>query len=63
MVTSFIEDKNDEDDRRDCAVYSDLTNALTPQPCDSKHEWICKLPKGEHMCNTVLYTSGSQSGG
>uniref|UniRef100_A0A3P8UHD1 Phospholipase A2 receptor 1 n=1 Tax=Cynoglossus semilaevis TaxID=244447 RepID=A0A3P8UHD1_CYNSE len=60
VVTSFIEDKNDEDDRRDCAVYSDLTNALTPQPCDSKHEWICKLPKGEHMCNTVLYTSESE---
>ncbi|TNN74512.1 Secretory phospholipase A2 receptor [Liparis tanakae] len=45
VVTSFIEDKNEEDDRRDCAVYSDLTNALLPQPCDAKHEWICKLSR------------------
>ena len=48
VVTSFIEDKNEEDDRRDCAVYSDLTNVLTPQPCDTKHEWVCKLPRGDH---------------
>uniref|UniRef100_A0A3P9Q7G5 Phospholipase A2 receptor 1 n=1 Tax=Poecilia reticulata TaxID=8081 RepID=A0A3P9Q7G5_POERE len=42
IVTSFIEDKNEEDDRRDCAVYSDLTNNMMPRPCDAKHEWICK---------------------
>lgn len=46
VVTSFIEDKNEEDDRRDCAMYSDLTNTLMPQPCDTKHEWICKLARG-----------------
>lgn len=56
VVTSFIDDKNEEDDRRDCAVYSDLTNALMPQPCDSKHEWICKLPRGEHPHTITLHT-------
>lgn len=47
VVTSFIEDKNEEDDRRDCAVYSDLTNAIMPLPCDTQHEWICKLSRGD----------------
>lgn len=56
VVTSFIDDKNEEDDRRDCAVYSDLTNALTPQPCDTKHEWICMLPRGKHPHTTSLHT-------
>uniref|UniRef100_A0AAZ3SSB5 Phospholipase A2 receptor 1 n=1 Tax=Oncorhynchus tshawytscha TaxID=74940 RepID=A0AAZ3SSB5_ONCTS len=45
VVSSFVEDKNEEDDRHSCAVYSDLTNALLPQPCDTKHEWICKAPR------------------
>eukprot|EP00064_Thunnus_orientalis_P003314 superscaffoldBa00000265_g3323 len=45
VVTSFIEDKNEEDDRRDCAVYGDVTDKLVPQPCDTKHEWICKLSR------------------
>uniref|UniRef100_A0A8K9XJT9 Phospholipase A2 receptor 1 n=1 Tax=Oncorhynchus mykiss TaxID=8022 RepID=A0A8K9XJT9_ONCMY len=45
VVSSFVEDKNEEDDRHSCAVYSDLTNALLPQPCDTKHEWICKVPR------------------
>uniref|UniRef100_A0A3P9I5P8 Phospholipase A2 receptor 1 n=1 Tax=Oryzias latipes TaxID=8090 RepID=A0A3P9I5P8_ORYLA len=40
-------DKNEEDDRKDCAVYSDLTSTLTPQPCDAKHEWICKVSRGK----------------
>lgn len=56
VVISFIEDKNEEDDRRDCAVYSDLTNVLTPQPCDNKHEWICKLARGRRRHATTLYT-------
>lgn len=67
VVTSFIEDKNEEDDRRDCAVYSDLTNALLPQPCDTKHEWICKLSRGNRPHATTLHahtllghTSGTQ---
>lgn len=47
VATSFIEDKNEEDDRKDCAVYSDLTSTLTPQPCDAKHEWICKVSRGK----------------
>lgn len=41
-------DKNDEDDRRNCAVFSDLSDVLVPQPCDAKHEWICKLDRGVH---------------
>lgn len=44
-MTPFV-DKNDEDDRRNCAVFSDLSDVLVPQPCDAKHEWICKLDRG-----------------
>lgn len=46
VVTTFIEDKAEDDDRRHCAVYSYLTNAFIPQLCDAKHEWICKIAKG-----------------
>uniref|UniRef100_A0A8C5D7B1 Phospholipase A2 receptor 1 n=1 Tax=Gouania willdenowi TaxID=441366 RepID=A0A8C5D7B1_GOUWI len=46
VVTSFIGDKNEEDDRRNCAVFSGLTNSISPQPCDSSHEWICKMYRG-----------------
>lgn len=66
-MTPFV-DKNDEDDRRNCAVFSDLSDVLVPQPCDAKHEWICKLDRGaapSHGCSlqtasvwmycTVLY--------
>ncbi|XP_035538129.1 secretory phospholipase A2 receptor isoform X1 [Morone saxatilis] len=60
VVTSFIEDKNEEDDRRDCAVYSDLTNALMPQPCDTKHEWICKLSRGDKLKKPYWYTEQSE---
>ncbi|XP_068174457.1 secretory phospholipase A2 receptor isoform X2 [Antennarius striatus] len=60
VVTSFIEDKNEEDDRRDCAVYSDLTNALVPQPCDAKHEWICKLGRGDALQKPYWYTEESE---
>ncbi|XP_068609504.1 secretory phospholipase A2 receptor [Brachionichthys hirsutus] len=60
VVTSFIEDKNEEDDRRDCAVYSDLTAALVPQPCDAKHEWICKLPRGDPLKKPYWYTEQSE---
>ncbi|KAG7482086.1 hypothetical protein JOB18_012771 [Solea senegalensis] len=60
VVTSFIEDKNEEDDRRDCAVYSALTNTLMPQPCDGKHEWICKLPRGEKLKKPYWYTEESE---
>uniref|UniRef100_A0A3Q3JVM7 Phospholipase A2 receptor 1 n=1 Tax=Monopterus albus TaxID=43700 RepID=A0A3Q3JVM7_MONAL len=56
VVTSFIEDKNEEDDRRDCAVYSDLTNTIMPQPCDTKHEWICKLSRGDKLKRPYWYT-------
>ncbi|XP_034051134.1 secretory phospholipase A2 receptor [Thalassophryne amazonica] len=60
VVKSFIEDKNEEDDRRDCAVYSDLTNVLMPQPCDTKHEWICKLPRGGRLKKPYWYTEQSE---
>ncbi|KAM9765691.1 secretory phospholipase A2 receptor [Menidia menidia] len=60
VVTSFIEDKNEEDDRRDCAVYSDLTNALMPQPCDTRHEWICKISRGDKLKKPYWYTEQSE---
>uniref|UniRef100_A0A667XUF8 Phospholipase A2 receptor 1 n=1 Tax=Myripristis murdjan TaxID=586833 RepID=A0A667XUF8_9TELE len=60
VVSSFIEDKNEEDDRRDCAVYSDLTNALLPQPCDAKHEWICKTSRGTELKKPYWYTEQSE---
>uniref|UniRef100_A0A3P8UC50 Phospholipase A2 receptor 1 n=1 Tax=Amphiprion percula TaxID=161767 RepID=A0A3P8UC50_AMPPE len=60
VVTSFIEDKNEEDDRRDCAMYSDLTNALMPQPCDAKHEWICKMSRGDKLKKPYWYTEQSE---
>uniref|UniRef100_A0A3B3XG56 Phospholipase A2 receptor 1 n=1 Tax=Poecilia mexicana TaxID=48701 RepID=A0A3B3XG56_9TELE len=55
IVTSFIEDKNEEDDRRDCAVYSDLTDNMMPRPCDTKHEWICKLSRGKRAHTFSLH--------
>ncbi|KAF3686592.1 Secretory phospholipase A2 receptor [Channa argus] len=60
VVTSFIGDKNEEDDRRDCAVYSDLTNTLMPQPCDTKHEWICKLSRGDKLKKPYWYTEQNE---
>uniref|UniRef100_A0AAY4BW24 Phospholipase A2 receptor 1 n=1 Tax=Denticeps clupeoides TaxID=299321 RepID=A0AAY4BW24_9TELE len=55
VVRSFIEDENDEDASHECAVYSDLTNRLTPQPCSSKYEWICKVPRGVYTEPWVFY--------
>ncbi|XP_037835854.1 secretory phospholipase A2 receptor isoform X2 [Kryptolebias marmoratus] len=60
VVASFIEDKNEEDDRRDCAVYGDLTNAVTPRRCDTKHEWICKLSRGDQLVKPYWYTEQSE---
>ncbi|XP_036401571.1 secretory phospholipase A2 receptor [Megalops cyprinoides] len=56
VVSSFIEDKNNEDDKHNCAVYSDLINTLIPQPCDAKHEWICKIPRGVELKRPYWYT-------
>lgn len=50
VVTSFIEDKNEEASGQDCAAYTNLLGTLTPQPCNSKHEWICKVPQGSSLC-------------
>lgn len=46
VVKSLLEDRNEDLSTHDCAVYSDLTNTLTPRPCDAKHEWICKVSRG-----------------
>ncbi|KAM6979939.1 secretory phospholipase A2 receptor [Aplochiton taeniatus] len=61
VVSSFIEDKNEDEDRFNCAVYSDLTNALLPQPCDTKHEWVCKVPRGVELKKPYWYTDHSES--
>ncbi|XP_016324044.1 secretory phospholipase A2 receptor-like [Sinocyclocheilus anshuiensis] len=55
VVTSFIEDMNELDSRM-CAVYSDLTNTLTPHSCDSKYEWICKVPRGVELVKPYWYS-------
>ncbi|XP_075994638.1 secretory phospholipase A2 receptor [Genypterus blacodes] len=60
VVTSFVQDKNEEDDRRDCGVYSDLSDGLTPQPCDAKHEWICKMSRGDELEKPYWYTEQSE---
>uniref|UniRef100_A0A3Q1IX63 Uncharacterized protein n=1 Tax=Anabas testudineus TaxID=64144 RepID=A0A3Q1IX63_ANATE len=60
VVTSFIGDKNEEDDRRDCAVFSNLTNTVIPQPCDTKHEWICKLSRGDKLKKPYWYTERNE---
>ncbi|XP_075903763.1 secretory phospholipase A2 receptor isoform X2 [Nelusetta ayraudi] len=59
VMTPFV-DKNDEDDRRNCAVFSDLSDVLVPQPCDAKHEWICKLDRGHTLKNPYWYTEQSE---
>uniref|UniRef100_A0A672ISJ2 Phospholipase A2 receptor 1 n=1 Tax=Salarias fasciatus TaxID=181472 RepID=A0A672ISJ2_SALFA len=60
VVMSFIEDRNDEDDRRECAVFSDLTNTVIPQPCDAQHEWICKVSRGDQLKKPYWYTEQSE---
>ncbi|XP_028662247.1 secretory phospholipase A2 receptor [Erpetoichthys calabaricus] len=54
VVSSFIEDRNDENDKVNCAVYK-TNNTLIPQRCDSKHEWICKIPKGLDVKNPYWF--------
>ncbi|XP_028835603.1 secretory phospholipase A2 receptor isoform X2 [Denticeps clupeoides] len=60
VVRSFIEDENDEDASHECAVYSDLTNRLTPQPCSSKYEWICKVPRGVQLSKPYWYNNDTE---
>ncbi|XP_053327805.1 secretory phospholipase A2 receptor [Spea bombifrons] len=45
VVSSLIEDTFDEDESLNCAVYR-ADNKVVPVHCDSKFEWICKMPKG-----------------
>ncbi|XP_023658454.2 secretory phospholipase A2 receptor [Paramormyrops kingsleyae] len=61
VVTSFIEDKNSEDDEHNCAVFTDSDSLLVPQPCDSKHEWICKVPRGAELTKPYWYTEQHQA--
>ncbi|KAF4083409.1 hypothetical protein AMELA_G00140980 [Ameiurus melas] len=60
VVKSFIEDKNDDVSTHECAVYSDLTNTLTPLPCDAKHEWICKVPRGVELTKPYWYNNQNE---
>lgn len=53
VVTTFIGDDAEDDDRRHCAVYSYLSDAFVPQLCDAKREWICKITKGKHRCSDI----------
>ncbi|RXN22317.1 secretory phospholipase A2 receptor-like protein [Labeo rohita] len=55
VVTSFIEGMNEVDSHM-CAVYSDLTNTLTTHSCDSKYEWICKVPRGAELVKPYWYS-------
>ncbi|TRY88119.1 hypothetical protein DNTS_031499 [Danionella cerebrum] len=55
VVTSLIEDTNEADSHL-CAVYSDLTNTLSPHSCDSKYEWICKVPRGVELVKPYWYS-------
>ncbi|XP_067116050.1 secretory phospholipase A2 receptor [Osmerus mordax] len=56
VVSSFIEDKSEEGDSHSCAVFSDLTNSLLPQPCDGQHEWICNVARGVELNKPYWYT-------
>ncbi|XP_006636684.2 secretory phospholipase A2 receptor isoform X1 [Lepisosteus oculatus] len=58
VVSSFIDDKNNEDDKQNCAVYR--TNMVMPQRCDAKHEWICKMPKGVELKRPYWYTEQNE---
>lgn len=60
VVTTFIEDNAEDDDRRHCAVYSYLTDAFVPQLCDAKREWICKITKGDKLKKPYWYTEHSE---
>uniref|UniRef100_A0A8C9SHM3 Phospholipase A2 receptor 1 n=1 Tax=Scleropages formosus TaxID=113540 RepID=A0A8C9SHM3_SCLFO len=56
VASSFIEDENTENDKYNCASYTDVTNSLVPQSCDVKHEWICKIPRGIELKKPYWYT-------
>ncbi|XP_062869501.1 secretory phospholipase A2 receptor [Trichomycterus rosablanca] len=60
VVTSFLEDRNEEVGNHECAVYSDITNTLIPRPCDSKHEWICKVPRGVELTKPYWYNNRNE---
>ncbi|KAH0514741.1 Secretory phospholipase A2 receptor [Microtus ochrogaster] len=45
VVSSFLDSTYSEDAARNCAVYK-ANKTLLPTDCASKHEWICKIPRG-----------------
>ncbi|XP_066544721.1 secretory phospholipase A2 receptor isoform X2 [Amia ocellicauda] len=59
VVSSFIEDKNNEDDNKNCGVYK--TGMIMPQRCDAQHEWICKMPKGVELKRPYWYTEQKEA--
>ena len=59
----FFEDKNEEDEQRNCAVYSHLTNTMLPQPCDAKHEWICQVARGQPLFQATTLKAQERSHG
>ncbi|XP_036092844.1 secretory phospholipase A2 receptor isoform X1 [Rousettus aegyptiacus] len=44
VVSSFLDNTYFGEDTRNCAVYK-TNKTLLPSYCDSKREWICKIPK------------------
>ncbi|XP_033899686.3 secretory phospholipase A2 receptor isoform X1 [Acipenser ruthenus] len=59
VVSSFIEDRNNEDDQRNCAAYK-AGNMIIPLRCDAKLEWICKMPKGAKLKGLYWYTEQNE---
>nr|XP_048282061.1 secretory phospholipase A2 receptor [Myodes glareolus] len=45
VVSSFLDSTYSEDNARSCAVFK-ANKTLLPADCASKHEWICKIPRG-----------------
>ncbi|KGL81862.1 Secretory phospholipase A2 receptor, partial [Tinamus guttatus] len=56
VVSSFLEDKNVDDDSRNCAVFK-VNRTVFPAHCNEKREWICKIPKGVKPKNPNWYIS------
>jgi hypothetical protein len=51
VVSSFLDNAYFEEDAKNCAVYK-ANKTLLPSNCASKHEWICRIPRGT---SSLLY--------